>query len=160
MIRLTSRLAAAGALALGLTLAISLANALPASAATTRIAAPARATPSGTARIGLAPPPGQRVTASSDIEEESCTSGRATWVHIDTSYGLLCFGYTGVAEWEVPPELYTFCAGNNYGYFEEYNENNGDYYLVQYNHGYGSDFGPLILIVYVEIDGWSGSDTC
>ncbi len=162
MIRLTSRFAAAGVLALGLVLATTLANALPASASSqvAGSAALAKGAPASTARIGLAPPPSQRVTASPDIEEESCTSSRATWVHVYADSGTFCLGYTGLIEWSVPPEIYTFCAGNNYGYFETYYEPSGTYSAAAFSEGFGRDYPNLTLLVYVEIDGWSGSDSC
>ena len=162
MTRLTSRLAAAGVLATGLILATTLANALPASASPTRIAAPAvpaKAAPAAAARISLRPLPGQRVGASPDIEEASCTSSRSHWVHIDTSRGLLCFGYTGTASWSVPPELYTFCSGNNDGIFETYDEATGKYAVGSFD-GLRRDYPNLILIVYLEITGWSGNGSC
>jgi hypothetical protein len=166
MTRLTSRLAAAGILTLAVVLAPCLATAIPASAATsapTHVAAsavtasPASASP---ARTDLAHLSASGATVSPAIEQESCTSGRATWVHVDTSYGLLCFGFAGTAKWSVPPLLYTFCAGNNYGYFETYNEANGKYFVQHFTQGFGADFGSLILLVYVEIQGYSGSDKC
>ncbi len=163
MNRLTSRLAAAGVLALGLILATSLASALPASASArvARPAAPVTAQPAGTAQVSLKPLPGQRVTASPDIEEESCTASRDHWVHIYTDDdGTLCFGYAGTAYFDVPPEINEFCAGNNYGQFELYNETNGDYSIVDYPSGWGLDYPNLILIVYVSISGWTGSATC
>jgi hypothetical protein len=166
MIRFTARTAAAGLFALGITLAAGLANALPASAATsgsTHVAASVV-----TARTDSSSPASAQAVrlstngpiASPDIEEESCTSSRATWVHAYTDSGTFCLGYAGLIEWSVPPEIYTFCAGNNYGYYELYYEPTGKYSVVHFTQGFGLDYPNLTLLVYVEIDGWSGSDKC
>lgn len=101
---------------------------------------------------------GSRVTPA--IEVESCTSSRATWVHVYSPEGLQCFGYTGEAFWSPWPELYTFCAGNNHGSFIYYDANNGKTYTSDFYAGFGSDFAPGIYIESVTINGWSGSDKC
>jgi hypothetical protein len=166
MVSFRARAAAAGMLALGVVLTTALASASPASAATpasTRVAASA-----ATARTDSSSPAsaqalhlsGNGVTASPDIEKESCTTSRATWVHAYTDSGTFCLGYAGIYEWSVPPEIYTFCAGNNYGYYELYYEPTGKYTVVHFTQGFGLDYPNLTLLVYVEIDGWSGSDKC
>ncbi len=165
MTRPTLRFAAAGTLALGVILATSLTSALPASAAATRTAipsAPITAAPANSGRIGLTPPPSQRVTASPDIEIESCTSGRATWVHVyaDLPSEIFCVGFTGSIYWSVPPQVYAFCTGNNYGYVEWYNEENGEYSYGPFYQGFAANITGEVLLVYLEIDGWSGSDSC
>jgi hypothetical protein len=165
MTRLTSRLATAGTLALGLVLAASLANALPASAAATRTvvsSVPMTAPPANSGQVGLPPSPGQRVTVSPDIETESCTSGRATWVHVYANLPseIFCVGFKGAISWSVPPQVYAFCTGNNYGYVEWYNEITGTYSYGPFYQGFAADYTGKILLVYLEIDGWSGSDSC
>ena len=166
MNRFRARAAAAGLLGLGLVVATCLANAVPASATTS---APARAAATAAANARTNPVnPAQAdavhlsngVLASPDIEEESCTSSRATWVHAYTDSGTFCIGYAGTIEWSVPPEIYTFCAGNNYGYYEVYYEPTGTYTVVHFTQGFGLDYANLTLLVYVQIDGWSGSDSC
>ena len=166
MNRFRARAASAGILALGLALATCLGSAAPASATTsaaTRAATAAAANartdpvnPAQAAAVHLS----DGALVSPDIESEPCTSGRATWVHAYTDSGTFCLGYAGIYEWSVPPEIYTFCAGNNNGYYELYYEPTGTYSVVHFTHGFGLDYPNLTLLVYVEIVNWSGSDTC
>jgi hypothetical protein len=51
---------------------------------------------------------------SGDIQENSCTSGRATWVHMTMNGVTRCFGGTGTLGFS-GNVTYWFCSGNNYG---------------------------------------------
>jgi hypothetical protein len=70
-----------------------------------------------------------RVLAGPDIQEQSCTSSRKNWVHIDSSEGNLCFGSAGTAEFYPYPQVAQFCAGNNHGSYEYYDANSGNTYI-------------------------------
>lgn len=77
--------------------------------------------------------------------------------------GPTCYGFTGYTYPDYQVDL--ICAGNNYGYIETYNANNGIYDLFPFSEGQwfpsrSSEWGPGIYLVYLEIDGWSGSDSC
>jgi hypothetical protein len=146
----------AGVLALGVMLGTGLMTGMPASAAM-RTAGPAVTT--STAHTNAVRITYQDKGATPGIVEGSCTSSRATWVHVDSGDGDLCFGYMGTAYFSPYPYLYEFCAGNNYGSFVEFNIYTGDYYDVHFKQGYGSDFYGED-IVSVTINGWSGNDKC
>jgi hypothetical protein len=151
MARFTLRGAAAGVMALG----VLLASGMSASAST-------RAVPSfvqpGTVAAGAV---GGHVSHdSTPIQEQPCTSGRKTWVHIDSADGLQCFGFAGTAAFDPYPRLYEFCAGNNHGSFEVFDSDTGKYSSGNYSAGFARDYGNGIYIVSVTIKGWSGSDSC
>jgi hypothetical protein len=160
--RFTSRRTAAGILALGVMLGSLLVNTMSASAATRTAgsAGPARFVAASTAGTNVVRLSHQGKAAAPDIAVASCTSSRATWVHVDSAYGLQCFGGTGTSYFSPYPALYSFCAGNNHGSFEVYNANIGRYVITNYSAGYGSNFGARIYIVWVTINGWSGSYRC
>jgi hypothetical protein len=95
------------------------------------------------------------------IEEEGCTGSNETWFHVYGYSGDYCYGYTG---YEYPDiELADLCSGNNYGEFEVYSSENGEYSLYVFSQGLfwpGYDFAPGVYFVYIQINGWSGSDSC
>jgi hypothetical protein len=87
------------------------------------------------------------MTAKSDngvkpnIAEASCV-GRPTWVHLYTTAGDYCYGFTGTA-YLAFNDTYAVCWGNNGGNLHYYVLSNGD-----------------IDVTSVTITGWSGSNGC
>ena len=79
--------------------------------------------------------------AKPQIQVASC-SGRPNWVHLYTSTGDICFGFTGTA-YLTYNDSYGYCWGNNYGTIKWNWLSNGDL-----------DFTS------VTINGWSGNATC
>jgi hypothetical protein len=137
-----ARLTAAGMLALAVMLGTVFMNAIPASAA------PRAA--------------GSAVSAAlPDIREATCTSARATWVHVSDSYGLQCYG--GAGRYNFTPmdvAFFGFCAGNNYGHYKIFDQSNMKFYVKYFKPGFSIDYPNDIFIVYLKIKSWSGSDTC
>jgi len=97
-----------------------------------------------------------------DISSATCTSSRATWVHVWP--GPTCYGFTGgTSPWQPVDNI---CFGNNYGVAEVYNSNTGTY-TDYYTHSPGvwlpsafSEWGPGMYLDYLEIDGYTGGDHC
>lgn len=153
------------AVAIGATIAVGMAMVTPASAATstTGSAAPAGNylyhTPGfhviRTERVKAGPAIGEIKPA---ISEESCTSSRATWVHIDDYLGYDCFGGMGYESYNAAPRLYTFCAGNNNGVLDIVVS--GIKYFGTYSAGFAQDYGCCVYVFHFSIAGWSGGDTC
>jgi hypothetical protein len=96
--------------------------------------------------------------ASPDVVERSC-SGNPNWVHLYLSNGSTdCFGYTGVIsnEYWQSTEL---CSGNNYGYV--YWQVAGYNYSSEFSEGDYINWGSPGAYVYeIELEGYSGSDSC
>ena len=90
---------------------------------------------------------GVTVTATStngvkpNIIGGSCV-GRDEWLHLYTSTGSLCFGYTGSLDINAN-DTHAVCWGNNYGSLKYSSLPNGD-----------------IDVWEVTINGWSGYATC
>jgi hypothetical protein len=95
---------------------------------------------------------------SPDIEERSC-SGHPNWVHLYLSDGASeCFGFTGVIENEYWQST-GLCAGNNYGYVDW--QVDGYDYVGEFAQGDEIGWGsPGVYVYEIEIDGYSGSDSC
>jgi hypothetical protein len=96
------------------------------------------------------------------IQDQSCTSGRATWVHIYFYAGTHCYGFKGLVD--LPDfggggyNAQTVCFGNNYGVF--WYDQNGHGYRQNFVSGEVDYFGSNITPTALEINGWSGSSNC
>ena len=97
--------------------------------------------------------------AVGNIQEQPCTSGRATWVHIKTlEHGTQCYGFTGT--WYFSGNvLISFCPGNNRGTFW-YSDSKGQEHSFNFEPG-GATVGFMTGgAVKLYISGWEGNYTC
>lgn len=98
-----------------------------------------------------------------DIAVVVC-SANPTAVHIDTTAGgLICLGTDGTLIFADPedPGLFSFCAGNNYGSYVEYDSGLGETFTSDFSAGFAIDYDPdVIHVESVTITRHSGSDTC
>lgn len=98
--------------------------------------------------------------AVGDIQEQPCTSGRATWVHIEfLSQGTLCYGFTGTWYFSGGYIPIHFCSGNNSGTFK-YSDINGNEHSFNFGPGANISFLHTDDAVSLTITGYSGNDTC
>jgi hypothetical protein len=104
---------------------------------------------------GMAIPASAAVTPA--ITLGACT--HATWVHVDSKAGLQCFAHPGTEDFSNDP-LYTFCAGNNNGYFIYYNVGADKDVKVNYSAGTRKSYpaGDDLEILHIASGG--GSDSC
>lgn len=93
---------------------------------------------------------------SGDIQEQPCTSGRATWVHMTMNGTTRCFGYTGTLYFSGNNTTW-FCAGNNYGTLKYWKNNT--YYSLGFTNGTNVNLGG-VDVTLLTINGWRGSNTC
>jgi hypothetical protein len=130
-------------------------------------ASPALASTAGTAQAGSHHPTAPAVSriASAgrysvpNIQEQPCTSGRATWVHIKTlEHGTQCYGFTGT--WYFSGNvLISFCPGNNRGTFW-YSDSKGQEHSFNFEPG-GATVGFMTGgAVKLYISGWEGNYKC
>jgi hypothetical protein len=130
------------------------------------IGAPAWAASVGTAQTG-SPASAAHVTnavvsdpgtyAVANIQEQPCTSGRATWVHMTINGTTKCYGFTGTFYFSGNNTTY-FCAGNNYGNLRYWEGNN--YYSLGFAPGTRVNWPNGINVTLLTINGWRGSNTC
>lgn len=130
-------------------------------------ATPAWASSAGTAQVSTHKPAahvstftgGGQITIthiSGDIQEQPCTSGRATWLHMTMNGTTRCYGFKGTLGFS-GNVTYWFCSGNNYGTVKYWDGN--DPVSLGFTNGtnISLDGGNVYLLT---INGYRGSDTC
>jgi hypothetical protein len=131
----------------------------PASAATTSIVQ--ASSQSAVARTYSAV--GARISVDTGIQEQPCTSGRATWVHMtmseDGSLVNKCYGYSGIFYFSANSTYYV-CAGNNYGTMYYYDPHQGKYETWTFAPGHVIGWTYAVDISWLNISGWNGDSTC
>ncbi len=122
------------------------------------------ATASAAANAGLIRPATSTSAAHAAIvkPDGQVSCSYATAVHVWS--GPICFG--GIGSNSLSSVVDQICMGNNYGVVEVYNANN-DTDVTFYSYSPGSwypsrtaEWGPGIYLIYIDITGYSGSDTC
>jgi hypothetical protein len=97
------------------------------------------------------------------ISEQACTSGRATWVHIEMAAGtgltVKCFGGKGTQYFSANTSYYV-CAGNNYGQLHYYDPHQGKYETWDFGPGHQIAWTYGVDISWLIISSWSGGDSC
>jgi hypothetical protein len=136
------------------------ASVTPALAATTGIA---QASSPSTATRTYSAVSGAKTPVIPDIQVQSCTSGRAQWVHMVLSYGTgletRCYGYTGI-EYFSGNVTWHVCAGNNYGSIYYYDPHQNKYETWDFAPGHVIAWTYGVDISWLHISGYGGGDTC
>jgi hypothetical protein len=117
-------------------------------------AVPAMAAPVNAAQTGSHG--SAAVLNSPAIQEQACTSGRATWVHMTINGSTRCFGYKGTFYFSGNSTGW-FCSGNNYGTVRYWRGN--DYLSLGFTNGTNTNLGGGDVTL-LTINGWRGSNTC
>lgn len=104
---------------------------------------------------GVAIPASAAVTPA--ITLGGCT--HATWVHVDSAAGLQCFAHPGTRDFSDDP-LYTFCAGNNNGYFVYQDVGSDKDVTVNYSAGFRRSYPAGDNLEILHISDGGGSDSC
>jgi hypothetical protein len=102
---------------------------------------------------------------SGGIESRACSSSTATWVHVDTTEGTFCIGFTGTIYFTLPEKdkVLAFCAGNNYGNFTAKQLSGIQYFYPGHVNYWNICIGnckPGINMGQVTITGWGGNNQC
>lgn len=126
-------------------------------------AGPAMAAPGNAAQTGnygsaarISRPADNTISAISSIEEQPCTAGRATWVHMTVNGSTRCFGFKGTFYFSGNSTGW-FCSGNNYGTVRYWRGN--DYLSLGFTNGTNTNLGGGDVTL-LTINGWRGSNTC
>ena len=121
-------------------------------------ASPALASTASVAQAGR-----HYLSVTPDIHSASCTSARATWVHITFTAphsGTTCYGGTGTITFSAN-DVSKFCPGNNAGAFKYMIIATGQDKTDNFSSGGATlHFNPTVDAISLHISSFSGSHSC